>query len=232
MRGSIRSGSQSAEADCSDDWRVTSDGSRNEAVRVAGLGERPAWAEILTSEEREGAKEIRDDILRARFVVSRGLRRKMLADATGRSPQELCFVEDGDKKPRLADAGGWDFNVSHSGDYVAVAVARRAVGIDLEKVRPVREMVSLVRRYFHPDESAAWAACDDSLREEAFFVLWSAREAAMKCAGLGLAKGLAKTRVDPVILRDGWSEGRVDQIPVQLRRMDAPAGYLMVVARG
>lgn len=200
-------------------------------VRVVGLGEWGDFAELLTDGEWERAEKIVDETLRARLVVSRGLRREMLARMTGRVARELEFVEEEGSKPRLVDADGWDFNVSHAGDYVAVVVGRGSVGIDLEKLRPVREMSALVRRYFHADEAAAWEKLEERAREEGFFVLWSAREAAMKCCGLGLAKGLAVTRVDPGFLRAPNGTTQVGTDMVALERCEAPVGYVVVVGQ-
>lgn len=155
----------------------------------------------------------------------------MLADATGLLPSGIAFAAWEEGKPRALNAADWDFNVSHSGDYVAVAVGREQVGMDLEQMRPVREAEAIVDRYFHPDEAAAWRSLVPGLREEAFFVLWSAREAAMKCVGLGLARGLAATRVEQSILT-GWSaQALVDGNVVKLRRLEAPRGYVAVVAQ-
>ncbi len=201
-------------------------------VRVVGLDEVAGWAEFLTEAERERAEGMTNDILRARFVVSRGLRRRVLAECAGRGAADLVFAEEGEGKPRLVDGDGWDFNLSHAGDYVAVAVARGAVGIDLEMMREVREMHALVRRYFHADEVRAWEELEVEQKEEGFFALWSAREAAMKCCGLGLAGGLAVTRVDPGFLRAPAGRAVVGAEVVSLERLEAPAGYVLVVARG
>lgn len=201
-------------------------------VRLARLDEEQVWSSRLLPEEARRAAEIVNPVMRARFVVSRGLRRSLLADCTGRAADELVFDEMAGEKPRLEESRGWDFNVSHSGDYVAVAAARGSVGIDLEFIRPVGDMAAIVRRYFHPDESAAWRAVEVGRREEAFFLLWSAREASMKCAGLGLAKGIAVTRVDPVILDVRTAGASVSAARLHLHRCGAPPGYVMVTARG
>lgn len=198
---------------------------------MAGLRDWRSFTELLTAREREQAEGIGDETLRARFVVSRGLRREVLAQVTGRAAGELEFVEEEGSKPRLVDGDGWDFNVSHAGDYVAVVTGRGAVGIDLEKLRPVRETSALVQRYFHADEAAAWKKLDEREREEGFFALWSAREAAMKCCGLGLAKGLAVTRVDPAFLYQRSAQVTVGDTVVEVEKCEAPAGYVMVVGR-
>lgn len=201
-------------------------------VRLARLDEEKSWLALLGPEEARRAAEIVNPVMRARFVVSRGLRRSLLAECTGRGAAELEFDEEAGEKPRLADSGGWDFNMSHSGDYVAVAAARDPVGIDLETIRPVGDMAAIVQRYFHPDECAAWNAVEVGRREEAFFLLWSAREAAVKCAGLGLAKGIAVTRVDPAILASGAGPAVVAGRALRLWRGAAPPGCVMFLARG
>ena len=188
------------------------------------------WGSMLAPSEALDADKIQNPHLRQRFIVSRGLRRRVLSKSVGQPTQHLSFVDQGGRKPRLAESNGWDFNISHAGDYVALAVRRGNVGIDLELMREVREMTSLVLRYFHPDESRAWNALDAGLRKEAFFVLWSAREAAMKCLGLGLAKGLAVTRVAPTFMSAAQGSADVGGRVVRLHRADAPPGYMMVVA--
>ena len=199
-------------------------------LEVASLDGAAAWEPWLSADEAQYAAGMLQPALRARFVVSRGLRRKVLAGILGGKSEELLIVEDSATKPRLRDGRGWDFNLSHAGDYVALVIGRGEVGVDLEKMRPVRNLAALVERYFHPDEAAAWRASGAGRREEAFFILWSAREAAMKCAGLGLARGLALTRVDPEILRAESASGTVGGKVVLLRRATAPEGYVLVTA--
>lgn len=208
--------------------KVSASGLRLELV---SLGTAPRWEPWLSTDEARQAAGLSHAVLRARFVVSRGLRRKMMAEVLDRGFSGLHFIEGQGSKPRVVDGDGWDFNLSHAGNYVALVVARVEVGVDLEKIRPVRAMASLVARYFHPDEAGAWGALPPAAREEAFFVLWSAREAAMKCAGTGLARGLGQTRVDPGILRENGARGRVGRKEMILQRASAPEGYALITAR-
>src|SRR6202034_1957975 len=69
------------------------------------------------------------------FVVSRGMRKSLLAAYLGASPDTLRFEANEFGKPALAreSQNGDDlrFNVSHSGSVVAMAVTRgREVGVD------------------------------------------------------------------------------------------------------
>lgn len=72
------------------------------------------------------------------------------------------------------------FNVSHSGDYLALAVSKHPVGIDLQKVRPVKE--GMYRKVVQPEE--------ESLIREAgnqdFIRLWTLKESFVKAEGKGL----------------------------------------------
>jgi len=200
-------------------------------VELASLGTVADWEPWLSTDEARRAAALSNAVLRARFVVSRGLRRKVIAEVLYRRASELQFIEDEGKKPRLGDSNGWDFNLSHAGNYVALICAHGEVGVDLEKIRPVRDMASLVARYFHPDEAVAWGSLPLADQEQAFFVLWSAREAAMKCAGTGLARGLGQTRVDPKILRQSGARGEVGAKEMILQREEAPEGYALVTAQ-
>ena len=200
-------------------------------LRLAKLEEAASFEGLLHATEREQAAAVPNPLQRSRFVVSRGLRRAMLSACTGVSADSLVFAHDGEGKPRVQGLPGWDFNLSHAGDYVAVVVGRGSVGVDIEKYREVREMESIVGRYFHPEERDAWHALPSARRPAAFFLLWSAREAAMKCAGLGLAKGLSVTRVDSGILEEGRGTAWVGDRLLQLRSLPSPEGYELVICR-
>jgi 4'-phosphopantetheinyl transferase len=200
-------------------------------LRLAKLEEAAAFEELLTAAEREQAASVSNPLQRSRFVLSRGLRRVMLSACTGVYADSLVFSHDGEGKPRLQGLSGWDFNISHAGDYVAALVGRGSVGVDIEQCREVRDMESIVNRYFHPEEQAAWRDLPPARQPAAFFLLWSAREAAMKCAGLGLAKGLSITRVDPGILERGRGTAWVGDRLLQARALPAPEGYALVVCR-
>ena len=199
-------------------------------LELSSLDSAADWKRWLAPDEVRRAEGMVNPVLHARFVVSRGLRRQVLAGVLGCEPEDVLIVEDAGAKPRLRDGNGWDFNLSHAGDYVALVIGCGEVGVDLEKMRPVREMEAVVERYFHPDECAAWRRVSQQEQEGAFFLLWSAREAAIKCAGTGLARGLGQTRVDPEILRSDRARGMVGAKEMVLRREGAPEGYVLVTA--
>ena len=83
-------------------------------------------------------------------------------------------------KPWFPDLPDLHFNLSHSHGAAVCALHHLPVGVDVEKVRSA------------PKRLAA------GLGDEAFFRLWTAREAAVKRAGLGV-EALRRTRApDPL----------------------------------
>ena len=77
------------------------------------------------------------------------------------------------------------FNLSHSGDCIAIAVSDCEVGVDIEHVRPMPQFDEVARYVFHPDELRWRARQPDPLR--AFFRLWTLKEALLKATGTGFS---------------------------------------------
>ncbi len=95
-------------------------------------------------------------------------------------------------KPALAEAAmPLRFNLSHSGDRALVAVAwGREVGVDIERIAPRRDLLSLARRGLEPAEAAKVTQASPEDRPAAFHAAWTRREAVAKCHGVGLGAPL------------------------------------------
>lgn len=77
------------------------------------------------------------------------------------------------------------FNLSHSGDYVTVAVSDAAVGIDVEY--KVRNYESVAKRCFCKEEYEDIISLEsDMQRERRFLEYWTMKEAYVKYVGKGL----------------------------------------------
>ena len=77
---------------------------------------------LSLSEIARASQYIRTDD-RNRSVISRGALRIILGNYLDERPQAISFAEGINKKPILDDKSGLNFNVSHSGDWVLIAVA-------------------------------------------------------------------------------------------------------------
>ena len=75
------------------------------------------------------------------------------------------------------------FSLSHSGDYVACAIADFEIGLDIQCIRPVS--MPLVRRFF--SETELRKIQKSKHPDELFTLLWSLRESYWKATGRGIA---------------------------------------------
>jgi phosphopantetheinyl transferase len=89
--------------------------------------------------------------------------------------------------------GGWHLNLSHSGGWLAAAVASVPVGIDIERLRP-RAVAAQTARVFCPREAERLALEPDPL--PSFWRLWTLKEAACKAAGLTVWDALRRVCFD------------------------------------
>ncbi|XHN75075.1 Sfp protein [Lonepinella sp. MS14437] len=93
-----------------------------------------------------------------------------------------------------------DFNISHSGDWVAVVLnvvehEKSAVGIDIEFPKKTRNYTALLRHFASPLEQQ-WFTQQANPRQ-AFYRIWCLREAILKSQGVGIVK-LSEVQHDPV----------------------------------
>jgi 4'-phosphopantetheinyl transferase len=78
--------------------------------------------------------------------------------------------------------------VSHSGGIVVYAFTRsREVGIDVEHIRPMGDMLDVARRNFSIGEFAALTGLPEKDRLMAFYLCWTRKEAFIKAIGEGIS---------------------------------------------
>jgi 4'-phosphopantetheinyl transferase len=148
---------------------------------------------LLSPEERERADRLHFPHHRARFIASHGLLRSVLATYGGTSSDGLRLDAGPHGKPTLE---GLRFNLSHSGSMALVAVGGAIeVGVDVEAERRVEDLERIAARTFKPSEYAALMTLPPILRQHAFFLCWTRKEAYVKALGLGLAADLTSFEV-------------------------------------
>ena len=175
-------------------------------------------AATLAADEPERAARFRFLEYRNRFIAGRGLLRALLGAYLNRPATALRFEQGEHGKPTLVGVDaetGLYFNLSHSGGRALYAVARREVGVDLERLDRKVNPAAILERVCTPREWAAFQALPVERIQPAFFACWTRKEAIAKALGGGLASGLrtldvcGREDVQPdgrVSVRDG--EGR------------------------
>lgn len=143
---------------------------------------------VLSREERDRAARFHFPHHRRRFIAAHSALRAILGTYAGREAASLVFALDALSKPLLAEPrGAIRFNLSHSGEFAAIAVVRDApVGIDIETLAPVPDIESLAKSCFSAGERTALASAPVTHRLEHFLRGWTRKEAYLKATGDGL----------------------------------------------
>jgi 4'-phosphopantetheinyl transferase len=158
-----------------------------------------ALASILSPSELDRAARFRFVRSRNRFIAGRGFMRVILGRYLNSNPARLEFIYGSHGKPELGGAfaaAGLHFNLSHSENVGLLAISPiGAVGIDVENIRPLDDMDSLVNRFFSPREITAFNKVPESAKPLAFFNLWTRKEAFLKATGEGIVHSLGQVEV-------------------------------------
>jgi 4'-phosphopantetheinyl transferase len=156
-----------------------------------------AYEALLSAPEQERLHAYKDPSARRTFLVGRALLRSQLAQLVQMPARQLQFTRDSNNKPQLqTPASPWQFNLSHSGAWVVLALSNAgAVGVDVEQhLRPSR-LEAISARFFSEAEHAALLALPELARRQRFFELWTLKESYVKALGRGIATALAGTDI-------------------------------------
>ena len=155
--------------------------------------------DVLATDERERAQRFRVERPREEFVLTRGTLRSLLGQYMGIPPQSIRFRYSSYGKPVLDGDDSLCFNVSHTEGRALLGFSRdRAVGVDVEKFRPMTDLRKLAERYFSATERGELRHLTGDELEAAFFRCWTRKEAYIKARGEGLSMPLDQFDVSVV----------------------------------
>jgi 4'-phosphopantetheinyl transferase len=169
------------------------------ALLAQSLRSLPALATLLSAFEREQAAKFRLEPHRNRFIAARGLLRNLLGCYLGMDPAGIEFGYGPQGKPFLAGELGdreIHFNIAHSENLALFAFSRRArVGVDVERIQPIKDTAQLVARFCTARETARFRELSPIDQVAAFFKLWTRKEAFLKATGEGITASLSQIEV-------------------------------------
>lgn len=147
----------------------------------------PRYRELLSAPELARMQRYHFERDRRRDLVARTLVRTVLSCYAPVAPREWVFESEAGR-PRIAAPQGrtpLEFNLSHSGNLVVLAVSGHGVGVDVERLSRNNDTVRL-ERYFSPLERSQLLALAPGPRHRRFFELWTLKESYLKARGVGL----------------------------------------------
>lgn len=154
------------------------------------------------------------------------LLRALVCDQLGLLNSEVELVSGLYGKPALPEAKGFEFNLSHSGDWVVCVVNNTEVGIDLQKIEG-RDF-DIARFYFSKEEYLDLMNKRGDEKLDYFYELWTLKESFVKLKGTGFSQPLADFRI-----RSEWDGIRAFTAsgpePVYFKLYDFVPGYKLAV---
>jgi 4'-phosphopantetheinyl transferase len=155
------------------------------------LAKLPVLWEILSPAERDRADRFKFADHRMRYIVAHAALRQILAGYLKLDPKRLEFREGAQGKPDLvltSNQIALTFNLSHSHQAALVAVTLgRAIGVDIEYIKPDFDWDGIVENFFAPGEIARLKALPWDLQRNTFFTCWTRKESYIKAKGGGLS---------------------------------------------
>jgi 4'-phosphopantetheinyl transferase len=151
-------------------------------------------AESLSADELARASRFHFERDRQHFIAARGLLRRLIGHYAGKPADSIRFRANAYGKPGIETQAGpesLEFNLSHSGDWAFAAFARGTkVGVDIEQMRNMPDMIGIAEDNFSAGEVASLKALPAERQADGFFSCWTRKEAYVKAVGLGLSLDL------------------------------------------
>jgi 4'-phosphopantetheinyl transferase len=154
----------------------------------------PNLINCLSQDEQVRAARFRFEADRQAFAAAHAGLRALLGPMLACAPHTLRFAAGANGKPYLDHKGECapvQFSISHTRGCVAIAVARCAVGVDVERRRAMPDLMAVARTAFAPEGHAALAALSGQpARTALFYRYWTLGEAFIKATGEGITQDL------------------------------------------
>ncbi len=144
----------------------------------------------LSEDEINRGKEFKFERDCFLFSARRSLLRRLLSCYTGIPPAEIAYHTNPNGKLTL-QSGKIAFNHSKSQSKLAVAITAAAqVGVDLEVIRPLKELPQLLDFCLTEEERVTYSILPAENQLEAFYHAWTQKEAYLKAKGVGITAGM------------------------------------------
>lgn len=139
----------------------------------------------VSTEKRERIRRFHryEDVQRT--LIGDILIRYLLCQRLKIKNQKLIFGINEYGKPFLKNCKDMEFNISHSGKWVACSIDNLPVGIDIEQIKPID--LGIAERFFSKEEAKSLMTKCVAEREAYFYDLWVLKESYIKAVGKGLS---------------------------------------------
>lgn len=147
----------------------------------------------LTDQQKEKLNQFKSKKRQKEWALSQFLRRFVFSQKLNLAMDELVFFEKKHHKPYLINQTdqAYDFNISHSGDYLVMAVSEPyTIGLDIETISDKRSILAIAKSFYTKNENDFLNKMNKDQKAYYFYLIWTLKEAFLKLDGTGIANGL------------------------------------------
>ena len=139
---------------------------------------------LLQPDEHARAARYRRQDDHNRFVYGRAITKVIISKFTNHVPIAIQLVPGINNKPELAGIPDLYINLSHTANWILLAVSRSSVGIDIEKIVFDFPFQDILQSSFSQEEQHYVETSTDPAGE--FYRLWTRKEALVKATAKGM----------------------------------------------
>ncbi|WP_344149117.1 4'-phosphopantetheinyl transferase family protein [Kribbella yunnanensis] len=154
---------------------------------------RPEFIADLNAVERERYARYLREADKARFLLGVTMVRRLLGARMSLPPAIVVLdraCRDCGKPHGKVRAEGVELSVTHSGEWVGVAIGTAPVGLDVERIDAAQDVDGVARMSLAPEEQLVLRGFEGGEKARAFTRYWTRKEALLKATGDGIAAGL------------------------------------------
>jgi 4'-phosphopantetheinyl transferase len=148
---------------------------------------------LLDLEEISVSERYRFEDDRNRFVNGRQALKVILSRYLSVSATDISIADKTNGKPFIQfPKVGLQFNISHSGEWILIALCDSDIGVDVEKVNPIFHFDDLIQVYFDRVEKELVVSAENAVL--CFYNIWTRKEALIKAWGTGLSTDIKEVK--------------------------------------
>lgn len=143
---------------------------------------------ILSSDELQKANNFHFLRHRKAYLLRKIALRQILSKYCNIEAKHIQFKYTKNQKPYLrCNAFQLQFNITSSYNLALLAITTQTpIGVDVEHFRPIDDIMSVTKQFFSTVEISKFITLPTSKQLEAFYTIWTSKEAFVKAIGTGL----------------------------------------------
>ncbi len=157
------------------------------AIKILDINKEKLYKLCLSidSEKRCKIEKFINKKDKIRTLIGEILIRTIIIEELGIKNRYIKFQKNHFGKPYLKECSKFNFNISHSGDFVVCAIDDKPIGIDIEEVKNI-EYYEIAKNFFTKREYEYIVKHNSDAPLSKFYEIWTLKESYIKCCGQGL----------------------------------------------